>query len=95
MNQYSRVNQVPRIQLPDSRDPIVTPNSSSVFVTTAKEFKRMTAAQVQEIFRDHHILVEDVEGKDFAFDKVTMHLLGYNISALLSVQGHNIHSIYC
>lgn len=44
-------------------------SSSCVFVTTAKEMRRMSAIDIQRIFRDRHILLLDVEPtQDWAFD---------------------------
>ena len=69
----------PLSQLPSARSPSYDPskqNISSIFVVDCRTFKKMSPAVIQDIFRHHHILIQDVETEEMAFDLVGLASLG-------------------
>ena len=69
----------PLSQLPSARSPSYDPskqNISSIFVVDCWTFKKMSPAVIKDIFHHHHILIQDVETEEMAFDLVGLASLG-------------------
>ena len=69
----------PLSQLPSARSPSYDPskqNISSIFVVNCRTFKKMSPAVIQDIFCHCHILVQDVETEEMAFNLVGLASLG-------------------
>ena len=49
---------------------------SSIFMVDCQTFKKMSPAVIQDIFRHRHILVQDVETEEMAFDLAGLASLG-------------------
>ena len=69
----------PLSQLPSAHSPSYDPskqNISSIFMVDCRMFKKMSPAVIQDIFRHRHILVQDVETEEMAFDLAGLASLG-------------------
>jgi hypothetical protein len=65
------VDGVPPHRRPSAKNIEYDKNASSIFVVESDNFAKLTAAEVQEIFRHRHILVRNsptVERLDFTLD---------------------------
>ena len=61
---------------------------SSIFVVDATDFKRMAPRQVQQIFRERHILVLGVDPEAMKFDLAGLGSMGC-LNATRQVQGED------
>ena len=61
-------------------------NISSIFVVDCRTFKKMSPAVIQDIFRHRHILIQDIETEEMAFDLAGLASLG-SIVLLHFIQG--------
>lgn len=66
----------PLHHLPSARSKVYTPDVSSIFVVDAAEFMKMSAHEIQGIFRHRHILVLDVPTEHMEFDLEALSTLG-------------------
>lgn len=68
---------IPLHHLPAARRIEYDGSGSSIFVSTAEDFKKLTPLQIQQVFRDRHILVVDVPvDEPLEFDKAGLMTLG-------------------
>ena len=61
---------------------------SSIFIVDAADFKQMAPREVQEIFRDRHILVLGVDAEVIRFDLAGLGSMGC-LNATRQVQGED------
>jgi hypothetical protein len=80
------IDGIPPHHQPSARLQEYDENGSSIFVSDWEDFRKLTAAEVQAIFRNRHILVRNgpVEKVDFTLDSLEM--LG-SVSRPVCLQG--------
>lgn len=73
----SYVNHRPLHHLPTSQViQDLGSHTSRIFVTTASEFRKLTPSRIQDIFKDRHILLLDVDMEELDFDLDSLSNLG-------------------
>jgi hypothetical protein len=80
------VDGVPPHRLPSARLPEYDENASSIFVTEWNDFKELSAAEVQAIFRNRHILIRNSGVDTISFNTDGLETLG-SISRVVCLQG--------
>jgi hypothetical protein len=79
-------NGKPLHHLDSARSTVYSSDSSNFFVTTMEDFQRLTAHEVQEIFRHRHILIPGTPPKNVKFDRAGLSNLS-SLTAKREIQG--------